>query len=111
MPARSRRPLFALARSKSLWERRIAMVACFNFIKTGESATALAVARELLDDRHDLMHKAVGWMLREVGKRCSKEILLVFLRKNYARLPRTALRYAIEHFPEKKRKELLGGKF
>lgn len=108
---KSKQPLMKLAVSKLLWERRIAMLACLHFIVNGKSATALTLARKLLDDRHDLMHKAVGWMLREVGKRCSKEILLDFLRKNYARLPRTALRYAIEHFPEKKRKELLAGKF
>ena len=108
---KSRRPLFKLAKSGLLWERRIAMVACLNFIVNGESATALAVARELLDDGHDLMHKAAGWMLREIGKRCSEKALLAFLRGNYARLPRTTLRCAIERFPRKKRKELLAGKF
>jgi len=108
---KSRRPLFTLAKSEMLWERRIAILACFTFIKNGESATALELARKLLDDEHDLMHKAVGWMLRETGKRCSRTILLDFLRENYARLPRTALRYAIEHFPKRKRKELLAGKF
>ena len=108
---KSKKPLFELARSKLLWERRIAILACFAFIKAGESATALRLARRLLDDRHDLMHKAVGWMLREVGKRCSEKLLLDFLRENYARLPRTALRYAIERFPEKRRKRLLAGDF
>jgi len=108
---KSRKPLYRLAGSKLLWERRIAILACFSFIKDGESADALAIARRLLNDGHDLMHKAVGWMLREVGKRCSEKILLDFLKDNYARLPRTTLRYAIEKFPEKRRKKLLAGKF
>lgn len=108
---KSRKPLYRLAGSKLLWDRRIAILACFNFIKDGESADALALARRLLGDKHDLMHKAVGWMLREVGKRCSEELLLDFLKNNYARLPRTALRYAIEKFPPKKRKALLAGIF
>jgi 3-methyladenine DNA glycosylase AlkD len=108
---KSRAPLYKLARSPLLWERRIAMVACFAFIYDGESSDALAIARLLLGDRHDLLHKAVGWMLREVGKRCSEKELLSFLRAHYARLPRTALRYAIERFPERKRKRLLAGNF
>jgi len=108
---KSRKPLYRLAASRLLWDRRIAMLACFDFIYGGESADALKIARLLLADRHDLMHKAVGWMLREVGKKCSEKILLEFLERNYAHLPRTALRYAIERFPEKKRKELLAGKF
>lgn len=108
---KSRAPLYRLAGSELLWDRRIAILACFNFIKNGESADALALARRLLDDKHDLMHKAAGWMLREVGKRCSEGLLLDFLKSNYARLPRTTLRYAIERFPKNKRKELLAGKF
>ena len=108
---KDRAPLYLLAASKSLWERRIAMVACFAFIYEGESRDALAIAERLLGDKHDLMHKAVGWMLREVGKRCSEKALLGFLRRHYRRLPRTALRYAIERFPEKRRKALLAGRF
>ncbi len=108
---KSRRPLYRLAGSGLLWDRRIAMLACFNFIKEGESGDALRIAKKLLGDKHDLMHKAVGWMLREIGKRCSEKVLLVFLKENYARLPRTTLRYAIERFPEKKRKEMLAGIF
>ncbi|OGR80719.1 MAG: DNA alkylation repair protein [Elusimicrobia bacterium GWC2_64_44] len=108
---KSRAPLYRLAASTLLWERRIAMLACFTFICEGDAADALKIARLLLGDRHDLMHKAVGWMLREVGKRCSERELLAFLRANYARLPRTALRYAIERFPERKRKRLLAGDF
>jgi len=108
---KSKRPLHELAASGLLWERRIAVLACFKFIQVGESSDALAIAGKLLSDGHDLMHKAVGWMLREVGKRCSETILLDFLRENYQRLPRTALRYAIERFPETKRKKLLAGIF
>jgi len=108
---KSRAVLYRLAASPILWERRIAMLACFAFIYDGDSTDALKIARLLLGDAHDLMHKAVGWMLREVGKRCSEKELLAFLRAEYARLPRTALRYAIERFPEKKRKRLLAGNF
>ncbi len=108
---KSRAPLYRLAGSKLLWNRRIAVLACFNFIKDGESADALALARRLLDDEHDLMHKAVGWLLREIGKKCSKKVLLDFLKGSYARLPRTTLRYAIERFPAKRRKNLLAGIF
>ena len=106
---KNKKPILNLARSKNLWEKRIAMISCFYYIKRGESATALKIAHLLLADPHDLIHKAAGWMLRETGKRCSESILLDFLRKNYARLPRTTLRYAIERFPAKKRKELLAG--
>lgn len=108
---RSREPLIKLAGSKLIWERRIAILACFNFIKDGDCATALSIARRLLNDEHDLIHKAVGWMLREVGKRCSEKALLVFLKNNYPRLPRTALRYAIERFPDRRRKAMLAGDF
>jgi len=108
---KDRKPLYGLAGSELLWDRRIAVLACFNFIKDGESADALAIARGLLDDGHDLLHKAVGWMLREIGKKCSEDVLLGFLKDNYARLPRTALRYAIERFPAARRKRLLAGNF
>lgn len=97
-----RAPLYRLAYSASLWERRMAMVATHVFIKNGEFRDALAIAEILLSDRHDLTHKAVGWMLREVGK---KDIaaLKVFLAQHYRSLPRTSLRYAIERFPETER--------
>lgn len=98
-----------LAKSSLLWERRIAMISTFHFIRLGESKDAFKVARLLLNDKEDLMHKAVGWMLREVGKNCGEDILKSFLAKNYSKLPRTTLRYAIERFPEKERKVWLKG--
>jgi 3-methyladenine DNA glycosylase AlkD len=101
--------LLTLAHSKLLWERRIAMIATFHFIKQGQSSDAFKIAEMLLGDSHDLMHKAVGWMLREVGKRCSRGDLEVFLKKYYQTMPRTALRYAIEHFPKSERLKYLQG--
>lgn len=87
-----------LACSSNLWERRISMVATFHFIKQGVPAPSLLVADRLINDRHDLIHKAVGWMLREVGKRCSMKSLRDYLDTRADRMPRTALRYAIERF-------------
>lgn len=100
--------LTALARSESVWERRIAMIATYHWIKQGVFDPALHVAGLLLEDRHDLIHKAVGWMLREVGKRDS-EREKAFLRKHYRAMPRTMLRYAIERFPEAERQRYLRG--
>lgn len=94
--------------SWSLWERRIAMVATHHHIKRDELRPALYVAERLLGDRHDLIHKAVGWMLREVGKRDTRT-LLDFLAAHHARLPRTSLRYAIERFTPDERRALLAG--
>lgn len=102
--------LTKLALSESLWERRIAMLATFHYIKKGEPTEALAIAALLLQDKHDLIQKAVGWMLREVGKRCSPQIEEEFLLKNYQNMPRTMLRYAIEHFPEERRQAYLKGR-
>lgn len=96
-----------LTKSKNLWERRIAMVSSYAFIKNGSHREAFELAESLLQDAHDLIHKAVGWMLREAGKRVSKKSLEEFLEKNLKKMPRTALRYAIEHFEEKQRKEYL----
>ena len=102
---RDRSLLYKLAKSKVLWERRVAIIAPLHFIMHGESKETLQLAALLLDDPEDLMHKATGWMLREVGKRVSLEDLRGFLKKHAARMPRTALRYAIEHLSETERKK------
>jgi 3-methyladenine DNA glycosylase AlkD len=93
-----RRTLPRLAKSKVLWERRVAMVASFAFIRAGDAKTPFAIAESLLKDRHDLIHKAVGWMLREVGKRIGEDTLRGFLEVHAGAMPRTSLRYAIERF-------------
>ncbi|HNZ51775.1 MAG TPA: DNA alkylation repair protein [Candidatus Pacearchaeota archaeon] len=97
-----------LAKSKNLWERRIAIVSTYAFIKKRIFGETLAIADMLLKDEHDLIHKAVGWMLREVGKR-NQEVLEIFLKERYKTMPRTMLRYSIEKFPEEKRKAYLKG--
>jgi 3-methyladenine DNA glycosylase AlkD len=103
---RSRAPLTKLARSTSLWERRIAIVATHDFIRRGDLADTFRIAGLLLDDPHDLIHKAVGWMLREAGKR-DGAALRAFLASRHDRMPRTMLRYAIERFPEAERRTYL----
>jgi 3-methyladenine DNA glycosylase AlkD len=105
---KSKKPLYQLARSESLWERRVSILATFHYIKGNEFSETLKIAKMLLSDEHDLIHKAVGWMLREVGKRdpATEER---FLQEHYRKMPRTMLRYAIERFPEPKRQRYLKG--
>ena len=105
---KSKEPLYGLAKSESLWERRIAIIATACFIRRGEFADTLRISKLLLSDKEDLIHKAVGWMLREVGNRdlASEERFLI---AHYKRMPRTMLRYAIEKFPEPRRQMYLKG--
>jgi len=101
--------LYKLANSTNLWERRISIMATAEFIKNGKFNDTLKISKILLNDDNDLIHKAVGWMLREIGKRSfGKEES--FLKKYYQKMPRTMLRYAIEKFPEKRRQAYLKGK-
>ena len=107
---KDRSVLDRLAVSNLIWERRIAMVATYYFIKNGQSDDALRIADILKNDRQDLMQKAVGWMLREVGKRCGLELEVGWLAPRYQKLPRTMLRYAIERFEPAQRAAYLSGK-
>ncbi|UCD31109.1 MAG: DNA alkylation repair protein [Desulfobacterales bacterium] len=104
----SKAPLYRLATSKNLWERRISILSTFYFIKQDQYVDTLNIAKILLSDKEDLIHKAVGWMLREVGKR-HLETAEMFLKKYYKTMPRIMLRYAIEKFPEPKRQRYLKG--
>ncbi len=106
---RSREPLYRLACSPSLWERRIAILATFQFIKSHQFDETLRIGEILISDQEDLIHKAVGWMLREVGKRdpAAEES---FLREQYRQMPRTMLRYAIERFPAARRELFMKGR-
>jgi 3-methyladenine DNA glycosylase AlkD len=105
---RGKEPLYRLAGSRSLWERRIAITATFHFIKQGRFSETVRIAEMLLSDEEDLIHKAVGWMLREVGKR-DLRTEENFLRRHYKKMPRTMLRYAIERFPDPERRGYLKG--
>ena len=105
---RDRKPIHQLAGSRSIWERRIAVISTFYFIKKDDFSDTLAIAELLLGDKEDLIHKAVGWMLREVGKR-NPNTEEKFLLHHYKEMPRTMLRYAIEKLPESQRLEYLHG--
>jgi 3-methyladenine DNA glycosylase AlkD len=102
--------LYKLAKSTLLWDRRISIIATFSLIRNNEYHDTLTISEILLTDKHDLIHKAVGWMLREVGKR-DLQTEETFIKKHYKFIPRTSLRYAIEKFPEGKRKLYLSGTF
>jgi len=104
-----KKPLYDLVKSDNLWERRISILSTFYFIKHNQFSDTLKISKILLSDKEDLIHKAVGWMLREVGKR-DISIEEPFLKKHYKNMPRTMLRYAIEKFPESKRQRYLKGK-
>jgi len=101
--------LYSLANSKNLWEKRISIISTYMFIKKDEFEDTLKISKILLNDSHDLIHKAVGWMLREVGKK-NMSVEKKFLKVNYKKMPRTMLRYAIEKLPEKTRLRYLTGK-
>jgi 3-methyladenine DNA glycosylase AlkD len=107
---KDRKILYKLMKSKNLWEKRIAIIATAMFIRDGQFEDTLKISKMLLSDKHDLIHKAVGWMLREVGKK-DRKLLEKFLKENYSNLPRTTLRYAIERFEEVERKKWLGGEW
>jgi len=109
LSGKNREILYKLIRSKNIWDRRIAILATFNFIKNNDFKGSIKIAEELLNDKHDLIHKATGWMLREVGKR-NKKTEEKFLQKHCGKMPRTMLRYAIELFPANERKKYLANK-
>jgi 3-methyladenine DNA glycosylase AlkD len=105
---RDKSMLYDLSKSDSLWERRIAIMSTFYFIKKNQFSDTLYISEQLLSDQEDLIHKAVGWMLREVGKRdLAKEV--AFLKAHYQKMPRTMLRYAIEKFSKEERQKYLSG--
>lgn len=101
--------LVRFAKSSDMWERRIAILSTFHYIRNGDPSESFKIAELLLHDKEDLLHKAVGWMLREIGKRCGREVLVDFLSKHYKTMPRTSLRYAIEHFALDERQRYLKG--
>jgi len=106
---RDKKVLSRLSHSDVIWERRIAILATFYYIKRGDPTVTIHIARLLIHDQHDLIQKAVGWMLREIGKRCSQDVEENFLAIYYKTMPRTTLRYAIERFPKDRREQYLKG--
>ena len=106
---KARSILEKLAKSSNVWEKRISIISTYVFIKKYKFDETLKIAGLLLNDKHDLIQKAVGWMLREVGKHISREVEELFLKKYYLQMPRTSLRYAIEHFPQDLRIAYLRG--
>ena len=98
--------LYEYAYSSNLWERRIAILTTFHFIREGEFEDTIKISEILMNDNHDLIHKAVGWMLREIGKKYQREVV-DFLNKHYKNMPRTMLRYSIERLPKQLRKSYL----
>ncbi len=106
---KDRKILYTLANSQHLWEKRISVLSTFAFIRNNQFEDTVKISEILMKDKHDLIHKAVGWMLREIGKR-DLQVLENFLKKHHKTMPRTMLRYAIEKFPEKTRKAYLDGK-
>lgn len=103
---RERTLLYELAASDHLWQQRIAIVSCMHFVRKNDFKDCLAISDRLLSHKHDLIHKAVGWLLRETGKK-DRTVLQTFLASRYSRMPRTMLRYAIEHFPKEERDKYL----
>jgi len=105
---KGKNPIYRLAKSEDLWERRISIMSTFYFIKHGQYSETMKISKVLLHDNEDLIHKVIGWMLREVGKR-NLPLEEEFLKKYYKEMPRTMLRYAIERFPEPRRLRYLKG--
>ena len=103
---KNRKPLYNLAESKLLWDRRISIISTYYFIRNEDFIDTLQISKILLNDKEDLMHKAVGWMLREVGKK-DKQVEVKFLNKYHKVMPRTMLRYSIEKFTDKERKHYM----
>jgi len=101
-----RKVLYKLAKSSNLWKKRISIIATFAFIRSNQFEDTLKISKILMNDNHDLIHKAVGWMLREVGKR-DQQVLEEFLEQYGSTMPRTMLRYSIEKFPEEQRQYYL----